>query len=433
MRGQKRAVATSETVGQATDSEGAAEQLILPLEVWELIARTSPDTWVQLALAVPEFGRHTLREDTQRRAKRHFVRTCVELMNEQQSQLVGITRVKMPALMTARRLPNNELYVGVDSEPCMVQTIPTVRDWSQAYQYHWWCRGKKLYREGGRPQMIRRRLNGSLEREEWYHPVAQTLDRRVVYSEDDQTAEYCWFLRRKLHRIGEPSYVKEKNGVLEEEQYRQHGELQRRVLYHTDYVEDMYYQRKLHREDGPAYIKTERATCNVVRSQWCSMGVPHRDDGPADEIHDGDGSVLRLWIRHGSMHREDGPAYVKRERDGSTDERWFLQSRIARIQEGLPARVQRYPNGHYKQKAWYAAQGALVLVQHYDEQGGTQHFANNIDEDEVAALLKADADHEREQEERVAAEAAQASASGETDEHAADDEADTGAMVVTSD
>jgi len=390
----------------------------LPLEVWEWIARTSPAAWIQLAMAIPDFGRHTLREDTQRRAKRHFTRTHVELLDKDAEPLtVGITRVKFPAMMIARRLPNRELYVAVDSEPCQVQTIPSVRDWSQAYEYQWWWRDGKMYREGGRPQMLRRRLNGSVEREEWYHPTMQTLDRRIVYGEDGQTAEHCWFLHRKLHRIHLPSYVKEKNGVVEEEQYRLLGELQRRVLYHTDYVEDMYYQQKLHRDDGPAYIKTDRATGKLLRSQWCNMGVPHREDGPADEIHHGDGSLLRLWIRHGSMHREDGPAYVKRELDGSLDERWFLRSQIRRT-HGLPARVVRYPNGELKQKVWYDSGGDVTLIRHYDEHGCTQQLANGISESEMAALLQADEYYERAEKERLATEAeteatAQAEGDGE--------------------
>jgi hypothetical protein len=64
-----------------------------------------------------------------------------------------------------------------------------------------------------------------------------------------------------------------------------------------------YYKDKamtlLHREDGPA------EEFHDGTKRWWLHGQRHREDGPACEYQDG----TKVWCIHGLRHRTDGPAY----------------------------------------------------------------------------------------------------------------------------
>jgi hypothetical protein len=75
-----------------------------------------------------------------------------------------------------------------------------------------------------------------------------------------------------------------------------------------------YLYGKRHRTDGPA---VEHA--NVYYKEWYLHGKRHRTDGPAVEFENGD----KAWYIHGKRHRTDGPAIEF----ANGDKVWFLHGK----------------------------------------------------------------------------------------------------------
>ncbi len=74
------------------------------------------------------------------------------------------------------------------------------------------------------------------------------------------------------------------------------------------------------------------------RTEYRTLGLLHREDGPAKEWTDG----TQYWYKHNKLHRENGPAI---ERPNGSKE-WFINGKLHR--EDGPA-IER-PNGT---KCWY--------------------------------------------------------------------------------
>lgn len=127
--------------------------------------------------------------------------------------------------------------------------------------------------------------------------------------------------------------------------------------------EEWYQFGQLHRDDGPALVE-QQEELGWVR-MWFQHGEKHRDDLPAVESQAGHVE----WWRRGLLHRDDGPAVEIADEDGEYDYFWYREGKLHRDGD-LPAVIRADGSQEYYQHgflhredgkpAWISATGEGV-------------------------------------------------------------------------
>jgi hypothetical protein len=120
----------------------------------------------------------------------------------------------------------------------------------------------------------------------------------------------------------------------------------------------------LHRENGPARVfRQSWGTNGLFTIEYLQNGELHREDGPAWITVTPVGNVIEeKYCKHGFLHREDGPAWIKYDYflaqqynvEGApvTSQEWYTHGVLHR--EDGPARTSRpLPCGEWERSEWY--------------------------------------------------------------------------------
>ncbi len=261
---------------------------VFPLEIWLLIAESSPAAWRQLTQVVRDVGLYSLDENVQCRMMNHFVDVDTNL-------LPNSARHGGPFLIgdkgrTEAWYVNDKLHRD-DDLPALRQYLSTVPeefgdDWNcegadDPILYETWYQYGQRHRDNDEPAFRSYLEFGPVDREEWWQ-------------------------HDKLHRDDGPAtidYHFDCNLLfLECVRFFQHGRL------HRD-------------EDLPAvirYLNHTRVGQKVLFEIWYQDGHIHRDnDKPARLEYCAKASKLRSakYYHYGELHRDSAPAVVE-FRDG---------------------------------------------------------------------------------------------------------------------